>query len=95
MSSSLDFDDIHMASHIISFFTDGFETSAITMSFVLYELAINPEIQTKLREEVDAAYDKGKGELTYDALTEMKYLDSIITGMLDYCLRTIMSQTFL
>lgn len=69
-----------MASHIISFFTDGFETSAITMSFVLYELAINPEIQTNLRKEVDAAYDKGNGELTYDALTEMKYLDSIITG---------------
>lgn len=43
-----------------------------------HELAENPEIQDKLREEIDQALnDDG---LSYDSVMGMKYLDMIVSG---------------
>lgn len=69
-----------MAAHIIAFFTDGFETSAISMSYILFEIAANPEVQERLREEFDNIYDKNGGQLTYEGVQEMKYMDCVIQG---------------
>ena len=41
------------------FFLAGYDTTATSIAFLLYNLALNPEIQKKLYEEiVDAAGDK-------------------------------------
>ena len=41
------------------FFLAGYDTTATSIAFLLYNLALNPEIQEKLYEEiVDAAGDK-------------------------------------
>lgn len=46
-----------------------------------YELALNPNIQDKLRKEVDDVLTKMKGNpITYDAIHEMKYMDSVMSG---------------
>jgi cytochrome P450 family 6 len=58
----------------------GFETSSTTLSFCLYELAVNPDIQTKLREEVDVTLEKLGGQITYDGVQSMKYLSQVIDG---------------
>jgi Cytochrome P450 len=51
------------------------------MSFVSYELAMNPDIQKRLRDEVDAVHESLKGApLKYENLQEMKYLDCVISG---------------
>jgi hypothetical protein len=51
------------------------------MSFVSYELAMNPDIQKRLRDEVDAVHESLKGApLKYEHLQEMKYLDCVISG---------------
>ena len=34
------------------FFGAGFDTSSATMSFVLYELALHPEVQDRVRKEI-------------------------------------------
>jgi len=52
------------------------------MTFCTYELAINQDIQDELRNEIEAVLKKHKGEVTYDAIMEMKYLDMVFNETL-------------
>jgi cytochrome P450 len=63
------------------FFVAGYETTATTLSFCSYELALNPECQEKLYEEVNSAIDS-KGEISYETLAKLPYLDSVISETL-------------
>jgi len=69
-----------LAAQVFMFFGAGFETSATTMSFCLYELALNPDIQDRLRNEIDTVLKKHGDSVTYEGIQEMKYLDKIISG---------------
>ena len=54
----------------------GYDTTGNTLAFALYELAKNPDIQEKLRSEVEDITDGDlEKELTYDDLQKMTYLD--------------------
>lgn len=63
------------------FFIAGFETSATTMTFALFELATHPEIQERVRKEINEVLAKHEGKITYDSLSEMKYLGQVIDGL--------------
>lgn len=69
--------DILLAAQAFVFFAAGFETSSTTMSNALYELAMNPEIQDKLRAEILETYEKSNGDLQYDTIKNMQYLDQV------------------
>lgn len=60
----------------------GFETSSTLMNFTLFELAFNPEIQQRLRAELQSGIDENEGKLTYDLLFQFKYLDMVISESL-------------
>ncbi|XP_072756970.1 uncharacterized protein [Anoplolepis gracilipes] len=66
-----------IASQAFVFFLAGFETSSTTISHALYELALNPQIQDKLREEIDEEYTKHGSNLTYENVKNMNYLDKV------------------
>lgn len=51
------------------------------MSLTLMELAINPEIQERLREEVNDVLAKRDGKFDYDSIFEMNYLNQVFNGM--------------
>lgn len=62
-------------------FCAGFESSSTTMSFCMYELAKYPDVQQKAYEEITAVLKNHDGKLTYDAISDMKYVGNCIDGM--------------
>jgi hypothetical protein len=50
------------------------------MCFALYELAMHPDVQTKLRAEIMQNLNKNNGQLTYEGIQEMVYLDMVVSG---------------
>ncbi|KAJ8967189.1 hypothetical protein NQ314_003018 [Rhamnusium bicolor] len=69
-----------LAAQCFVFFLAGFETSATTMTFALYELAVNQEIQDNLREEIQTTLKKYDNKITYESVMEMTYLEKVIYG---------------
>ncbi|XP_068749938.1 cytochrome P450 3A8-like [Montipora capricornis] len=61
------------------FLIAGYETSSNTLSFILYHLAVNPDLQDKLRAEIKEAIESDSGNKTlYDVCRELEYLDCVI-----------------
>ena len=64
------------------FFLAGFETSSTALSYALYELSINQELQDKTRVEIEKVLNKYDGEITYDAVMNMDFCGQIINESL-------------
>lgn len=71
-------DDIY--AQCLIFFIAGFDTVSNATTLTLYELAINTDIQDRLREEIDDVWKNCNGKLNYEALTRMKYMDMVVSG---------------
>lgn len=54
----------------------GHDTTSNALARILHLLALNPDVQARLRYEVTKA--RSGGDLDYDALMELPYLDAII-----------------
>lgn len=74
--SALSFEQ--MVAQALVFFLAGFDTSSTTMSFCLYELALNPDIQHKLRVEIQSSLSQNNEELSYECLQKMTYLNQVV-----------------
>lgn len=75
---AIDGDDFVAQSY--AFLLAGFETTSSTMTFALYELALHPAIQDRLRTEIVQVMEKYNQVLTYEAMQDMPYLDMVISG---------------
>lgn len=72
-----------MTSQAFIFFFGGFDTTSTLMCFAAHEIAVNPDVQAKLRDEVDAVVKaSSNGTLTYEAVNGMQYLDAVINEAL-------------
>jgi cytochrome P450 family 6 len=54
-----------------SFFSAGFDTSAVPTAFAFYELALQPDIQSTVRKEIHAALNNSDGNITYDTVRKL------------------------
>nr|CAD7440164.1 unnamed protein product [Timema bartmani] len=79
---TLEYTDEDLVAQAVIFFTAGFETTSITTGFALYELAMNPQVQKKLREQIGQVLDTHDGHITYEAISDMKYLDMVLAETL-------------
>ncbi|KAL0270238.1 UNVERIFIED_CONTAM: hypothetical protein PYX00_007711 [Menopon gallinae] len=66
------------AAQCFVFFAAGFETSSTGLTFCLYELARNPDIQKRLQDEIDSALIDCNNDITYEKLHEMEYMDMVV-----------------
>ncbi|CAH1155149.1 unnamed protein product [Phaedon cochleariae] len=48
------------------------------LSFMAYEIAVNPDVQDKLRREVYDIHDTCGGKLTYACTNQMEYMDMVV-----------------
>ncbi|XP_053193453.1 cytochrome P450 3A27-like [Scomber japonicus] len=73
--------DHEINSQLTIFLLAGYETSATTLNFLAYNLALKPEIMTRLQKEIDSTFPD-KGPVQYEALMQMEYLDSVVNECL-------------
>lgn len=76
----LEMTDVLVASQAFVFFLAGFETSSTTLAYIAYELALNQNIQNKLRDEVLQEMKVCNGNLTYESIKNLKYMDQVMLG---------------
>jgi cytochrome P450 family 9 len=75
--------DEDVTAQALVFFFAGFDSVSSLMCFMSYELALHPDIQDRLRQEIDrTASELSNNELTYDAVKSMKYLEMVVSGEL-------------
>lgn len=75
-----------IAAQAFIFFLGGFETSSTAMRFCLLELSLNQAIQQKVRDEVIDVLEEHDGKVTYEAISQMKYLGQVVDGKSRFCL---------
>lgn len=74
---NIELTDSLLTAQAFVFFVAGFETSSTTICHALYEMALNPQMQDKLRDEIKEFSAKNDGTCKYDDVKEMKYLDKV------------------
>jgi len=50
----------------------------------MYDLACNPDVQQKLKEEVDSVMKQCNRELSLNVIQNMEYLDMVFQGETDF-----------
>ncbi|XP_017777293.1 PREDICTED: uncharacterized protein LOC108563195 [Nicrophorus vespilloides] len=69
--------DNDIVAQALVFFLAGFEPVSTIISFMAMELALNPDIQVKLYEEIERF-----GDIDYNKILSMRYLDMVVSETL-------------
>ncbi|GJQ70001.1 Cyp6g1 [Trypoxylus dichotomus] len=71
------FADNELIGQATQFFLAGYETTSTTITFALYELSLNKEVQSKLRNEIDKSIENGE-KFSYYTLKNVSYLHQVV-----------------
>nr|ULR85618.1 cytochrome P450 [Spodoptera frugiperda] len=74
--------DNDLSAQAFLFFIAGFETVSTSMSFLLYELAVNPDVQERLAQEIKEHDIKNGGKFDFNSIQSMKYMDMVVSELL-------------
>lgn len=75
--------DDDIISQCLLFFLAGFETASTLYVYLAYELALDQDIQEKLRAEVDELNERLDGKIpVYEDIIAMKYMDMVVSECL-------------
>ncbi|NXI64072.1 CP3AO protein, partial [Anseranas semipalmata] len=73
--------DEEILAQALVFVFAGYETSSSTLSYISYNLAVHPDVQQRLQDEIDANLPN-KAAPTYNAIMQMEYLDMVVNESL-------------
>ncbi|XP_074742235.1 cytochrome P450 3A29-like isoform X2 [Strix uralensis] len=73
--------DEEILAQALIFVFAGYETTSSTLSYISYNLATHPDVQQRLQDEIDANLPN-KATPTYNAITQMEYLDMVVNESL-------------
>lgn len=64
-----------IAGNVFIFYVAGNESSSSTIAYTLYELTQNEELMKRAQEDVMETLAKHEGNLTYESILDMKFID--------------------
>ncbi|KFM60149.1 Cytochrome P450 3A11, partial [Stegodyphus mimosarum] len=70
--------DEEISQNSLLFLLAGFETTSTALAFLTHLLLHHPEVQNKIREEINQHLDSNKDTLSYETVQKFQYLDSVI-----------------
>ncbi|XP_069760841.1 cytochrome P450 3A30-like isoform X2 [Narcine bancroftii] len=73
--------DSEILSQGITFIFAGYETTSNTLLYMAHNLAMHPDVQKKLQQEIDTAFPN-KAPITYDDVMQLEYLEMVISETL-------------
>ncbi|KFV51364.1 Cytochrome P450 3A9, partial [Gavia stellata] len=73
--------DTEILSQAFIFLFAGYEPTSNTLCYLAYELAMHPDVQQKLLEEIDTVLPN-KAPLTYEVMMQLEYLDMTLNETL-------------
>ncbi|XP_012253052.2 cytochrome P450 9e2-like [Athalia rosae] len=65
-----------------AFLVGGSDSPTMTMCFTAQLLALNPDVQRKLQAEIDDVRGRNGGDVSYEELNAMKYMDAVVSETL-------------
>ncbi|KAL7645340.1 UNVERIFIED_CONTAM: hypothetical protein RMT77_003726 [Armadillidium vulgare] len=74
--------ELVITAQCVLFYIAGYDTTATTLSFVSYCLALHPKIQQKLLEEIDQVLQDCDSNITFEVIQNMTYLDMVFAETL-------------
>lgn len=75
--------DDELVAQCFLFFSAGYDTTVTLLSFLCYELTVNPNIQARLFDEILAVSKRIVGRrVDFDLLKSMKYMDQVVSEAL-------------
>nr|AFP20595.1 cytochrome CYP9A51 [Spodoptera littoralis] len=74
--------DNDLVAQAFLFFVAGFETISSSVCFLLHELAVNPDVQERLAQEISEYDAKNGGKFDFNSIQSMKYMDNVVSELL-------------
>ena len=76
-SKTLDNDTI--VTNLLILLVVGYDTTGMTLSYLAYAMSKNPEVQEKLQQEIDQAFEESDNDFPdYNTIQQLHYLDMVI-----------------
>jgi cytochrome P450 len=72
---------MEILAQLLIFLAAGYETTATTLHFISYILALKPDVQEKVRDEVNEIFGD-KDEIGYEDITKFQYMNAVINETL-------------
>ena len=76
------FSDDDIVAHCLIFYLAGLDTTANLLTFAACAVATLPKFQEELHREIDTVLARHDGQLTYEAVSELHYLDRVLSETL-------------